>query len=301
MEFIFNLNSKRNEEIILQVNGLNDLLLANNIIPIFLKGTGNLVANLYNDIAERMVGDIDFIVSKIDYPKAIEILLDNGYFTLAKDIYPAVSFRHFPRLIKEGEIAAVEIHKELIIEKFSNEFNHCIVQEDSQKFNNISLLSFEHQLSMAMIANQINDNGFSYKNISIRNAYDVFLLSKKTNAKRSLLKFKMLGHPLNCFLATCYFIFDKTISLEYLKTKKTAKFLNTFNDLLLNKNKRKFRNKFIHFQISTEKRLIILYKSSFNKGYRAFLFKRIQDRASNLKNLIIVLFIKIRKYIFFRN
>ena len=55
------------------------LLLANNITPIFLKGTGNLLAGIYEDIAERMVGDIDFIFSKEDYPKAITILREFGY------------------------------------------------------------------------------------------------------------------------------------------------------------------------------------------------------------------------------
>ena len=50
-------------------------VIRNNCTPIFLKGTGNLLANLYEDIAERMVGDIDFIFSKEDYPKAIATTL----------------------------------------------------------------------------------------------------------------------------------------------------------------------------------------------------------------------------------
>ena len=63
MEHITNLNRERNEKIIKQVKDLNSLLLANNITPIFLKGTGNLLVGIYEDIAERMVGDIDFIFS----------------------------------------------------------------------------------------------------------------------------------------------------------------------------------------------------------------------------------------------
>jgi hypothetical protein len=69
MEEITNLNRERNEEIITQAKELNILLLANNITPIFLKGTGNLLAGIYDDVAERMIGDIDFIFSKEDYPK----------------------------------------------------------------------------------------------------------------------------------------------------------------------------------------------------------------------------------------
>ena len=79
MEHITDINRGRNKQIISQAKELNTLLLANNITPIFLKGTGNLLAGIYEDIAERMVGDIDFIFSKQDYPKAITILREFGY------------------------------------------------------------------------------------------------------------------------------------------------------------------------------------------------------------------------------
>ena len=87
MEHITNLNRERNKQIISQANELNNVLLANNIRPIFLKGTGNLLAGIYNDIAERMVGDIDFIFSKQDYPKAISILRWSGYSEVDKYKY----------------------------------------------------------------------------------------------------------------------------------------------------------------------------------------------------------------------
>jgi hypothetical protein len=84
MKHITNLNRDRNTQIIQQAQELNGLLLANSITPIFLKGTGNLLAELYEDIAERMVGDIDFIFSKEDYPKAITILREFGYSDVHK-------------------------------------------------------------------------------------------------------------------------------------------------------------------------------------------------------------------------
>ena len=71
MKYITDLNRDRNTQIIQQAQELNSVLLANNIRPIFLKGTGNLLAGLYEDIAERMVGDIDFIFSKDDYIKKL--------------------------------------------------------------------------------------------------------------------------------------------------------------------------------------------------------------------------------------
>ena len=90
MEYITNLNRERNEKIIKQARELNSILIDNKITPIFLKGTGNLLAGIYIDIAERMVGDIDFIFSREDYPKAIKksTLFDNSL--------PTTSFCWFP-------------------------------------------------------------------------------------------------------------------------------------------------------------------------------------------------------------
>ena len=73
MELITGLNRERNQQIITQARALNTLLLEHGLTPIFLKGTGNLLAGLYTDIAERMVGDIDFIFSKQRVPKSHSI------------------------------------------------------------------------------------------------------------------------------------------------------------------------------------------------------------------------------------
>ena len=61
---------------------------------------------------------------------------------------------------------------------------------------------------------------FIIKRMALRNAYDVFLLSKKTECKRCGEYLDKLSHPLNCFLAACYEVFNKVESLEYNKTKK---------------------------------------------------------------------------------
>ena len=201
MEYITDINRERNKQIISQANELNNVLLENNIRPIFLKGTGNLLAGIYDDIAERMVGDIDFIFSKEDYPRAIAVLREFGYSEVKKTKYyhPDIG-RHYRRLYKENSIAAIEIHKELLIEKYANEFNYSFVEKDSQIINEVAVLSYANKLNLSIIANQINDSGFYYKTMSLRNAYDVFLLSKKTNAKAAVNTLDKLRHPLNLSL-----------------------------------------------------------------------------------------------------
>ena len=190
------------------------------------------------------------------------------------------------KLIKEKQIAALEIHKELLIEKYAPAFNYNTIQKETQKINNISVLSFEHQLVLSIAAQQINDHGYHYKHIALRNAYDVFLLSKKADAKKAISKSKNLNHPLNCFLASCYLTFGKVDSLVYKSTKETHQYLTVFNDLLTNTKRRKARRKRINRQLFIKSSLRNLFKSFAHKEYRVWLLKTISDPNWQLKKLI---------------
>jgi hypothetical protein len=275
MKHITNLNRDRNIQIIAQAKELNNFLIANNITAIFLKGTGNLLAGIYDDIGERMVGDIDFIFSKEDYPKAITVLREFGY---DNRIDLGIAIRHYPRIIKKDSIAGVEIHNFLLSEKYTNEFNYSIVEKDSQVIKGVTVLSYANKLNLSIIADQINDGGFYYKRMALRNAYDVFLLSKKTNAKAAVLTLDKLTNPLNCFLAACYEVFNKVDSLEFSNTKKAASFLSVFNSQFINSRKTKRRHKIIKTYLFLKSRLNIIYKSIIYKEYRFSLFKRVTDK-----------------------
>jgi len=284
MRFLANLNRNRNKQIIRQAQELNYLLLVNNITPIFLKGTGNLLAGLYEDIAERMVGDIDFIFSKEDFSKSIKTIKEFGYYIKA----PSVSNkRHYARLIKKGCIAAVEIHNGLLSnKKYTNEFNYSLVEKDSQIINGAAVLSYTNKLNLSIIANQINDRGFYYKTMALRNAYDVFLLSKKTNAKDSVNSLDKLSYPLNCFLAACYIVFDKVDSLEYNYTKKVASYLNEFNSEFTKPIGTITQSKIIKIYTFINSILNIVIKSVIYKEYRVWFFKRITDKNFYKEKLI---------------
>ena len=288
MEHITDINRERNKQIILQANELNNVLLANNIRPLFLKGTGNLLAGIYNDIAERMVGDIDFIFSKKDYHKAITVLREFGYSELKKQKYyfPGV-IRHYRRLQKDTSIAAIEIHLEFLNKKkYTNEFNYVNVDRDIQVINGVRVLSYANKLNLSIIANQINDNGFSNKTMALRNAYDVFLLSKKTNAKDAMNTLDKLKHPLNCFLAACYEVFNSINSLEYNKTTKTASYLRDFNSQFINPIRPKIRHKFIKIYLFIKSRLNIIYKAIIYKEYRVWLFNLLTDKDWQKRKLV---------------
>ncbi|MDB2674526.1 nucleotidyltransferase family protein [Flavobacteriaceae bacterium] len=274
MKYLTCLNRDRNIQIIKQAYKLNSILLENNITPIFLKGTGNLLAGIYEDIAERMVGDIDLILLNEDCSKAISVLREFGY---DKEIPLGLPHRHYPRIIRKDSIAGVEIHKDLLEEKFVKEFNYSFVIKDIQVINETSVLSYANKLNLSIIANQINDSGFYYKTMALRNAYDVFLLSKKTNAMAAVNTLDKLTNPLNCFLAVCYEVFNKVDSLEYNTTKKTLNHLKDFNNQFTNP-----KVTIIHYKIKKSYLLLkfilnIIYKSLTQKVYRVWLFKKLSS------------------------
>jgi len=280
MNHITNLNRDRNNQIIQQAKDLNSLLLENGVRPIFLKGTGNLLEGLYEDVGERMVGDIDFLFSEEDFFKAIDILKKDNYSKSESELDYFQGFRHYSRLVKPANIAAVEIHKEVTIEKHRGEFDYKIISEDVQIINDFSVLNFENQLSLSIISSQINDYGFELKNFSLRNAYDVFLLSKKVDTKKAISKFTQLKNPLNCFIANCNLVFGDLESLGYFKTKEAENYLKTFNKSLY-KSKSKLKINFKMITINLNRRIGIVFKSIFNSENRKWLLNRIKSKISN--------------------
>lgn len=278
MEHTTHLNQERNEQIITQAKKLNAFLLAHDITPIFIKGTGNLLAGLYSDIAERMLGDIDFLFSKEDYTKAIPLLKDKGYHKIEhKNEFLSPWSKHYPRLIKEDEIAPIEIHNVLLIEEYRDEFNYSFVKKDVQIINGVSVLSYANKLNLSILACQINDDRFYYRTISLRNAYDVFLLSKKTSAKNAVSTLSKLMHPANCFLATCYEVFNKIAGLEYHKNKKTTAYIDTFKSQFIHPKNTRRRHYMIKKYLVVKISATLIYKCIIYKEYGVWLFHYITD------------------------
>lgn len=283
MKHITELNRKRNQQIISQAKEINTLLQENSITPIFLKGTGNLLEGLYEDVAERMVGDIDLIVKRDDVVKSKNILVDNGYRTLSETFS---EHRHLGRLIHENKIAAVEIHKEFTKGDSVKEFNYKFIFDKIQHINGIAFLGFQDQLSLSIIAKQINDLGNSFKDMSLRNAYDVFLLSKKCNSKNAVERFNKLFNPLNNFLAICFETFNKPDSIQYTKTKAAENYMNDFYYYLENQEMSKKHHKKTQRKNSIKQRLDILKKALVSKEHRNWLIKRVSDKDWQQQKLI---------------
>ncbi|NRD23253.1 nucleotidyltransferase family protein [Winogradskyella litoriviva] len=177
LEEISTVNRNRNKSILKQVLFISKVLNDNNIAHVFLKGTALLAAGKYNDIAERMVGDIDILVEKSQIHEAFDILKSSGYNKTFGYAYETKHFRHLDRLISEDELAAIEIHSDLLIKKFRHLINLSTLLKTRVIINNVAIPN-SYYLSLHQIWSwQLNDRGHYYNFPSIKVLYDVIVVN----------------------------------------------------------------------------------------------------------------------------
>jgi hypothetical protein len=274
MKHITDLNRERNVQIIAQAKEINRILSKHDISPIFLKGTGFLLQGLYEDIGERMVGDIDFLVSKEDYENTIAILKQNGYSYVGKSDYHFPAYKHYPRIQKNGKIAAVEVHHEMTVGKYKKVFNYKAVADTLIKTKNGAFLSWKNQLILTLVAKQINDGGQYYKTMSLRNGYDIFLWSKKVDSLQAIRHYALLFQPLNHFLSLIQLVFN-TESISFESNAKNDRYLKISKRILEDDSFRKRHYKRMARKLYVKSRGQVLFKSFVKKDYRYWLYKRL--------------------------
>lgn len=179
---IYELNCRRNAEILQQVKRLTDLLHPENIFPVFLKGTGNLLDGLYSDPGERMIHDIDFLVSEEDYLRTASLLQAVGYCHDSPNYFDFKKLKHYPALYKTGEPTVVEIHRMPVAAQYGHEFTSRVVFRDKQKVKGLPGVYVpcdRHKLIHTFIHNQLSDRGHAYYQSSFRAFNDLLQLSKR--------------------------------------------------------------------------------------------------------------------------
>jgi len=170
---ITTLNRNRNNEVLFQITTLSELLNANEIEHVFLKGAALISGGFYDNFAARMLGDIDILISKDHLDIAFKVLKDNSYYpieqTLGDDFF---EHKHLPRLKTDNYISAVELHRKLFVSHKDNELSNSNILALKQTVNKVTIPSSKHLLLHNVLNYQINDKGSLYNSISFRSAYD---------------------------------------------------------------------------------------------------------------------------------
>ena len=177
---IYKINKRRNNLIFKQISHISEIFNKKNIRHVLLKGSAFLVIEPYDSRVERMIGDIDILVSKKDLLRSFDTLLRNGYSipekqheNLTKDI-DGFGFRHLSRIINNDYIAAVELHSELLLNEHSYKINPEKVLIERKNFNKKFHVPSDYFLWKHSIMNsQINDHQYMYNNLCFKTVLDV--------------------------------------------------------------------------------------------------------------------------------
>ena len=252
---IYSINKARNTVLLAEAKELSELLYKNNIKHIFLKGTALLLTNVFDDIGERMIGDIDFIIQHKDEEKIKKVLKNNNYCSK----HTVSSFRlfkpkHLPRVVQKNKTIAIEPHLEFFRFRHRWVFNPKVLLDDFKEKTKIIKTPSTFFLFHHCIYNfQINDNGFLKSNHSHRSIYDVYKLDCKKslrikNIKKdifinhfflSIAKFKIFDIAIKANLWSFHFdkLYMVVISNIYMRYLQILKLFvsNTYRKYAFNK------------------------------------------------------------------
>lgn len=282
MQYLTNLNRDRNLQILNQIKDITTLLNSHGIAPIFLKGTAHLLLPLYEDIAERMVGDIDFLVEEKDVIKTAQLLINVGYKPLNR-FYPEMlkTEKHYPRLTNFNYPAAVEVHREVIIPPHDKKFKSAEIIRDKQKTIGQRIEAFipsnKHLIIHNVLNTQVNDKAYLRGDISLRQMYDLLLLSSFENPQTVLQNFARFPHYSNAYLAAASKVFDHPVGIEYENNIQARLFLKRYYYSL---SYPKFHSVFysiIYIFWRFSRYVYLPFQSIYRKDVRAGLWSRLSD------------------------
>ncbi len=184
-KMIYDLNLQRNTTILSQTDQINRLFATAGIVPIYLKGTANLLDHLYEDVGERMVGDIDLLVSDAEFLKAANLLKAEGYehqHPFFEDDQPIT--KHFPRLFHPTELADVEVHRAPVDLQLSAHFNYSIIRTEAKLIETgppCYVLSDRHKVTLNFMHGFMASDVRLMRSVTFRNMIDLFFLSQRVD------------------------------------------------------------------------------------------------------------------------
>ena len=259
---IYSINKARNEVLISEAKELSQLLHKNNINHIFLKGSALILSNVFEDIGERMIGDIDFIVQDKDKEKIKNLLYNKNYCGLFPDsLFTFFKPRHFPRIVQKNKTIAIEPHTELLSPGYRCVINSKeLINDFKDEAKSIKTPSKSFLFDHCIYNLQINDRGLYNSNYSHRNIYDIFKINCKNrldikNIKKDIYtkhyfltinKFEIFDINITSSLLSSYF--DKLIMVGRNILRKIYIRSIQIVELFVNYKYRKYAlNKIINF------------------------------------------------------
>jgi len=189
LEEIYKLNLNQNMQILNQIDEISQIFETKNIQPVYLKGAGNLIDNLYKNPGERILSDIDLLVREDQFTIAVECLESIGYKSKVQNYEVYSELMHFPEMHREDLPVPVEIHRHPVSKPWLRRLSSENVLSDSIKIagkKNQYVPSNLHKTTINFIHSQLSNKGSITSLVSFRDMYDIFLLSQRFDLKTRL-------------------------------------------------------------------------------------------------------------------
>lgn len=277
LEYIYNLNLQRNRKMMIQARQIRDLLNKAGIDCIFMKGTGNIFDGLYRDEGERMVYDLDILVEDGNMVRVAEMLLDNGYRTHKKfDPGAYSSTMHYPILVKEDCVAGVEIHRLPVHHQYLKAFTTEKVfatKKPSAKEKGLPVMDDRNKIIHNFIHSQLMHNGHYHADVSLRDLYDLLLLSQRENICKTFSEFKYYGRKSKAYMLLMYRVFD----LHAPKNLTKKPFFFARHKMAVSMGKK--QKMVYHFAVQSFKKYVAFpVRTIWDKNTRNYVFSRLRKK-----------------------
>lgn len=204
------LNRKRNEHLRNQaletIRTLNDI----GVKPLILKGGGQLFRPIHLALGNRIIADLDILVPKGQVDSAFKILINRGYRE-AKVSYGNHEIHHMVPLVKPGEYASVELHRQALHARASGVLPTAAIWRSACPFEvggaRFYLPSFTHEVLISLLHSQIGDRHYVEPHFDLRGLYDLTALADRFCAAIdwSEIAVCMNGHGLGKVLEAYFF------------------------------------------------------------------------------------------------
>ena len=267
LEEITAINRGRNNTLLKEAHEISNIFKKENIEHVFIKGIALIAGNTFEDIAERMIGDIDILVTYKHIDLAFDILTKHGFLSDSSvSKYKQKNHRHLTRQISPQRFGAIELHSNVLI----NKYKHLIINEEvlknKQIINNMAIPSNEDSIKIAILSLQINDKAYLLVYLAFKTIYDCLALNLISNQ----LLLQNLGNEkhFQSFLNIANIFFKELVSYKLSNRSIILKHYFVFR---LNHPK---LGHLIYFSVSTTiitfERLI---RFLVNKSYRLYIFR----------------------------
>ena len=136
-----------------------------------------------------MIGDIDLLVPEKDYLKAARILEEDGYEKTSHNYQDINTLKHYPRLFKNDVPADVEVHRLIVPSQYGKLFNPDTIETKMKSVYDVMVcyvMTDKWKVIHNFIHSQLSNKGNISGIVTLRDIYDLYLLSKRTSVPTSL-------------------------------------------------------------------------------------------------------------------